>query len=502
MRFRLAQMRAWPLRRWSGSALIAVASLALALTSCAPATDVKPPATTPTTAIQPRLYATTEVKPAPGSTSVPRLSVASLDPARGATQWQVTLQSVFPLHAALPVVSGDTVFAMSDVVPATPGLASELSGVLSAFRASDGAPRWQATLGVLIASPVVANDELYTSALQYSDQGAQSKWVYALRTADGASIWKTQIPGGSGQNDSITLADGVLYIASNGICFDVCNNAYLLAVRASDGKLLWKDTISGNLNISAPTVDHGVVFITFPTTDNVSYGAQPELAAYDTATGATLWTRVLYSPLYRPSNAFFVADGGIVYVGMAIPLASDSSRPDHWAYTLAALDGRTGAIKWQVPTSLYPTIMAHDAQTLYVQTQTATDVGSVASQTLAAYQRADGKQQWHAGVPIESEVLGVQSGALFSVAINSDFSAPVRLQATSASDGAQRWQTALSVGYASRVAPIGGSLYAITGDTLYVVVNGMTLYAVATTDGHILWRQAFNSSVVDIQFVA
>lgn len=490
---------------WRRTVCAVSALIALALNGCAlDANSTPTPTATTTVAHQPHLYVTTSKRATPPSDGLPVRSVVSVAPGDGSVQWQVTDGALYPFHQASSKATGDALYLITDTSPTQPTDANEPSGFLSALRSSDGSTLWKAQLGAFISQPVVAHDTLYASAIQYTGQGAtisQSKWLYALHTTDGTQRWRTQIPGDFGPNDDITLVNGVLYVTSNEVCFDSCNGAYLFAVRASDGKLLWKNTISGNLNISAPTVDHGVVLLTFPSFDNVAYGAQPELAAYDAASGASLWSRILYTPLYRPSDALFIADGGIVYAGVATPLASDPTRPDHWAYTLAALDGHTGALTWQVPTSLYPTIVAHDAQTLYVQTQTATASGSVASQTLASYQRADGKELWHAGVPVDSQVLGVQGGVLLSVVSDFASKAPVRLLATSASDGGQRWQTTLGPGAASPPVPGVGAFYAITSDTLYIVINGTALYAVAPSDGHIRWRQTFDASVMDIQAV-
>ncbi|HET9109324.1 MAG TPA: PQQ-binding-like beta-propeller repeat protein, partial [Ktedonobacterales bacterium] len=324
-------------------------------------------------------------------------------------------------------------------------------------------------------------------------------WVYALHTSDGSRVWKMQIPGDFGLTDDVVLVHGVLYIASNQFCFDSCSAAYLFAVRASDGKLLWSQTISGNLTISAPTIDHGVVFLSVPTDDDL-YGGLREIMAYDAATGASLWSRVTYLEDSYVGARRFVAANGLVYTGLAKPVASGPYRPDLWTYALAALDGRTGAIRWQVPTDLYPFIVAHDNQALYVRTQTATAMGSVASQSLASYALSDGARHWQTPTDPQAQVMGLVNGVLYASIDSSSGSAPERMVAVDADNGVRRWQIQLAP------APgkgSGGSVagpFELTNGALYVVINGETLYALAPSDGHTMWRQTFDSAIVDLHY--
>jgi outer membrane protein assembly factor BamB len=444
----------------------------------------------------------THSQPSPPSSAPPAVHVAALAPGDGSTQWSLTPSTAYPFHQAVATAIGDTLYVMSDHLPANPNDTSTPTGALSAMRSSDGHTLWKAQLGLFISAPVVSNGILYSTAIQSSGQGSsatRSKWVYALHTSDGSHVWKAQLPGEFGLTDEVVLVGGVLYIASNQFCFDACSAAYLFAVRATDGKLLWEQTISGNLNISAPTVDHGVVFLSVPTVE-IPYGGLREIMAYDAASGASLWSRVTYLEDSYAGSHQFVAATGLVYTGLAKPVASDPYRPDRWAYALAALDGRTGATRWQVSTDLYPFIYAHDDQALYTQTQTATASGSVANQSLASYALSDGTRRWQTPTDPQAQVMGLVNGVLYENIDSITAGAPARMVALDTGNGMRRWQIQLAP------APGKGSVGTVTGpfelmnDALYVVVSGETLYALAPSDGHVMWRQTFDSAVVDLQY--
>lgn len=488
-------------RRWGSAVWVAGAVVALAVSGCAPMAG----STTPTAvAPQPRLYVTTHSQPSPASSAAPAVHIASLAPGDGSTRWQTTPDTAYPFHQTVATAIGDTLYVASDHLPSNPNDTSTPTGALSAVRASDGHTLWKAQLGAFISAPVMSNDILYSTAIQSSGQGSsatRSKWVYALHTSDGSKVWRIQLPGDFGLADEVTLADGTLYIASNQFCFDSCSAAYLFAVRASDGKLLWEQTISGNLNISAPTVDHGVVFLSVPTVDDL-YGGLREIVAYDAASGALLWSRVTYLENSDSEARTFVAANGLVYTGLAKPVVSDPYRPDHWTYALAAFDGRTGAPRWQVATDLYPFIVAHDDQALYVQTQTATAAGSVASQALASYALSDGSRRWQAQTDPTAQFMGMGNGALYSVIESQAADTPEQLVAMNASSGARRWQIQLAT-------PPGGGLRAggtgplkITSDALYMAVAGTKLYALAPADGHVIWRKTLDSAIINLQYVS
>ncbi|HET9111815.1 MAG TPA: PQQ-binding-like beta-propeller repeat protein [Ktedonobacterales bacterium] len=491
-------------RPWEWAVWVVVAAataVALMLSGCAPAARSTTPATSTR---QPRLYAMTRSQPSPTSSAAPTVHVAALAPDDGSTQWGVTPDTAYPFHQVVATALGDTLYVTSDHLPTNPNDTSTPTGALSAMRSSDGHALWKAQLGVFISAPVVSNGILYSTAIQSSGQGSsatRSKWVYALHTSDGSRVWKMQLPGDFGLTDDVVLVDGVLYIASNQFCFDSCSAAYLFAVRASDGKLLWKQTISGNLNVSAPTVDHGVVFLSVPTVDTL-YGGLRKIMAYDAATGASLWSRVTYLEDSYLGSRQFVAANGLVYTGLAKPVASDPYRPDHWTYALAALDGRTGAARWQVSTNLYPYIYAHDDQALYVQTQTATAMGSVKTQSLAAYALSDGTRHWQTPTDPQAQVAGLVDGVLYENIDSITAGVPARMDALDTGAGVRRWQIQLAAAPGTNAGGSRMGPFTLTNDALYVVINGETLYALAPSDGHVRWRQTFDSAVIDLQYAS
>lgn len=499
-----------PIRTMTSVVSVVIALIALALSGCGGLATGGASTHTATRPLQPRLYVTTtyrQTTPPPSADALPVTRLASLDPGDGSIRWQTPGYSMIPFLQARSGAAGDTVYLTSDTLskPKTPNDYPVASGYLRAMRSSDGHILWKAQVGMLTSAPVATDDAVYASAIVSSGQGktaTRGKWLYALRATDGGQRWKIELSGNDGITDDITLVNGVLYGTSNELCFDSCRAAFLFAVRASDGKLLWNASIPGNLNISTAEIDHGVLFVAVPSFDT-SYGETREIAAYDMASGAALWNRNTYIQGYNGAAApLFVAANGLIYTPLANPVASDPFRPDHWSYSLAALDGHTGALKWQKTTSLFPTIVAHDAQSLYVQTQTATAAGSEASRSLAAYTLADGSRNWQVDVNLNLEMITLQDGALYGLTL--DMNAPTKrqIEARSASTGALLWRTStLALSTASNFFPTSRSTAFLNG-ALYMALSADSVVALRPADGHVLWSKTFDGQIVGLQAVS
>ena len=452
-----------------------------------------------------RLYVTTYQRPPTMSATAPVISVNALASDTGTPAWHFTTPLIIGFHNALPTSDGARIYTVSDTLPTNPSDTSLLSGSLLAVRASDGKTIWKKQLGAFIASPVVADGVVYTSATQVSGQGSQgtqrkqTKEYYALRASDGQQLWRTQVAGDDGANASFALVNGVLYVSSNEICFDSCSYAFLLALRASDGKLLWKNTFSGNFTIPAPVVDAGVVYLNLPdmAPQDVAYGGQSDIVAFDAASGAQLWRRSIY--LSRSgAPAPIIALHGVVYTGLAVPLASDPFRPDHWSYSLVALDGHSGAERWHVPTALYPVIVATDSQALYVQTSAATASGSLAQQYLSAYS-VSGAERWR--VTTTATIFTASNGELLGMVSGDSPTVPAQVVALNAQTGATLWQSHVTAQVTNNNMGETAGAYVLTSDTLYIALTSRTLFAFNLSDGQAQWRQTLASQIIALQAV-
>lgn len=162
---------------------------------------------------------------------------------------------------------------------------------------------------------------------------------------------------------------GAAYL--KGRLFRGSNDGRLYALDAATGKQLWNvpvgDPAKGETFPAAPVAWNGEVFIGNAGGDN--YGVSGRMMAFDAATGARLWTRPLI-PSYGKARASwppktpghprggattwtsYTIDPktGLLYVptGNAAPDFLKSLRPGKnlYAYSVVALDTRTGAMRW------------------------------------------------------------------------------------------------------------------------------------------------------------
>jgi len=82
--------------------------------------------------------------------------------------------------------------------------------------------------------------------------GSNGGWVFAMNADTGALVWKRQVPDGGGINSSITVpGDGRVYAAvshaasrsTGGPCSgQQCTGPYVIALDQKDGSLVWKST--------------------------------------------------------------------------------------------------------------------------------------------------------------------------------------------------------------------------------------------------------------------
>lgn len=200
-------------------------------------------------------------------------------------------------------------------------------GIVHAFDAASGAPRWNfATALAIHASPVIASDgSLYI--------GGQDGIVH--RVLNGVAVWSAARVNTDVFSPALSPDESVLYVS-----FDI---SVLAAYNTSSGAVLWKVGRPGGFQ-SPPTVGFGLVFAS----------ARDVMYALNASTGAAVWS--FNTDMWIRDLA--LGPDGTLYV---------SSR-DGYIY---ALRWDTGAQKWKVfvPNKDLPCPLALGSDgTLYVGT--------------------------------------------------------------------------------------------------------------------------------------
>src|SRR6516162_7292408 len=174
------------------------------------------------------------------------------------------------------------------------------------------------TDGAYATTPVVMNGVVYVQDLD-SD-------VFAISLATGKVLWTHGYSSPNGGPDGVTVADGVVYAATNHAA---------VALNAATGAQLWSRTLIGNDHEGidmTPAYHHGSVYVSTvpvnPTVGEYLAGGKGVLWALNAATGAPEWSWDQVQDLwghpeinsggglwYAPS---FDAQGDI-YIGVANP---------------------------------------------------------------------------------------------------------------------------------------------------------------------------------------
>jgi outer membrane protein assembly factor BamB len=162
-----------------------------------------------------------------------------------------------------PLVADGVVYALTQ------------DGHLSALRASDGFTIWRVALHAtnLLSPLIVTGGVVYIGAFDGS--------IYALHASDGSVLWSHQ--GRAGELASITVAQGVIYLASYAGMNDI---ASITTLRASDGLVLWRHTPHVSARQLSPVVGDDLVLIALQ---------DGSIDALRASSGALRWHRAMNS---------------------------------------------------------------------------------------------------------------------------------------------------------------------------------------------------------------
>lgn len=240
-------------------------------------------------------------------------TVAALDTATGKRDWRYAIRAGDWLNK--PYLVGSMVFTVAQQVPGSPPGGS----VIVALDARSGALLWRVSLPGAIAGDLdIHTDRLYASVNTANVTGSAPGAIYALRTTDGAQVWRVASPA--------TLVAGP--VSDQTQVYAPTSLGSVFALRANDGALQWNQHISASGPLSALFANSTAVY--------VGDGAAT-MRALNKADGSVLWTRAI------PNTTTAIKP--IVYTPMdggALVLLFSTS-----PISLYALSPSDGAVVWE-----------------------------------------------------------------------------------------------------------------------------------------------------------
>jgi outer membrane protein assembly factor BamB len=295
--------------------------------------------------------------------------------------------------------------------------------------------RWAIDLPIPLNNPspgqaLIAKGRVFVTAGQW--QGPPCR-LYALDLETGRTLWGPVFTGGDGHRSSAAYEGGRVFVLTL--------TGDLTAWAAESGALLWHVNVGGIIDDSPLLAAHGHVY--------VNLGS--ELHALDELDGHLLWSQ----PIKAFTTGGPVADDSGVYVAED-PNYAYKFTPDGapvWSRVIDSFSGGGGRTPVLAGGRLYIP-MASDPPVI-LSADSGTPLGTFADGRMPA---SDGTTTVYS----EGMIFGAQT-----------------LVARDASTGGERW----------RFAGNGRLMTApmIVGDVVYVASWDGTLYALALSDGSLLW---------------
>lgn len=231
---------------------------------------------------------------------------------------------VFTL-AASPPVTADGVVYVAYTIPDATHIPRQDTTAVAALRVRDGLPLWRVP-AVNFTEPVAAADGVLIVS------NGSSRKLVGLRASDGATLWHSalfaeQVSSSAGWQLDLAPSGGVLYGINSGVAY---------ALRFADGRTLWQHPLPGGLVGTPPVADGTSVYV------GASDGS---VVALDADTGAIRWaayTSVTASPMvwHYPLATY----GGQLYVR-----ASDAQSVHSAVLRLNVVDGTDDGYALRLP---------------------------------------------------------------------------------------------------------------------------------------------------------
>jgi outer membrane protein assembly factor BamB len=388
-----------------------------------------------------------------------RLSAERSGASFGAARWSTSFKGAGRVLASPAVADGFVVSV-------------DLDGLVNTLRAEDGSPVWQVALGIDVhGSPAVTRGRVFVPtfgnkvvALNLADgstawtadlggsvlssptpvdgdivvgAGFPSRHVVRLSGTTGALVWQSPEVMQQFSNTSPAVGGGLVVVGSNG--------GRYYAFDAATGALRWDYVADGLVNLAAPIIVGGRVFM-------AGGGDSNRVHAVDAATGAAApgWPIDLPTPdpdvsgtvlgRHRAISSFAAVGGQLVLqtrLDQALDTNNDGVADDRLLREIiVSLDATTGQLLWQAPRGRSEVADPNDMPKFLVCPTPAafgTDGGSplIASastldSTIVLLDAATGSEAARvatAGTALASPVLA--NGRLYSVAGNGTIEALV-----------------------------------------------------------------------------
>jgi len=262
-------------------------------------------------------------------------TVTAINATTGALLWQTQYtaspNSGFSEVAVSP--DGSTVFAAAAAEPTGGG---PFGALIVAFSAATGSILWTAGQGD--GSPV---DSLAVSPDGSVVFTTGSAGTIAYDAATGTALWTA----GGGLSVAVAPDGSAVYVASSVPVTQKRSASLTIAYDAATGTTLWASRFNvpkgtSGADAVAASPDGTAVFVTGETTAAGQIHPQVSTVAYNAATGARMWARIVHATSIESAIAAS-PDGSTVYV-----LNSANTSSGGTAYATEAYAAANGAIRW------------------------------------------------------------------------------------------------------------------------------------------------------------
>ncbi|MGZ3664308.1 MAG: outer membrane protein assembly factor BamB family protein [Ktedonobacterales bacterium] len=453
--------------------------------------------TTPPAHTTPGVFVLTMTRPSGAHPGPAYTTLSFVAPDTGKVRWQHREESN-PFDpqgdADGPVVADGVVYMVGGTNTTSTDMAHPPSGMLLALRASDGQQLWRNDVGAFASQPVVDGDTIYITAHHVVKNSGPSKTIYALNRGDGSVRWKTEITDTGTLMDALALSHGRLFLSASQICFDYCSAAYLFALDSANGHVVWRHAYEGgNVTILPPVVDGDAVYARIESSD-------VGLHALSTADGHQLW-QDLANSLFSSGKDYLVR-GGMVYTDKVTEWA-EAAHFTPVKYAMVALDGMTGAPRWQTPTDLYPMVLAVEGDRVIIRSEAPNPHASRSTSqyldVISALRVSDGKRLWS----VQQDAYGgnaVSAGAVLYITLPPTTLPPTpdggqqAIAALRTADGSVLWRQPVNLANPPSGSRVNNLGIVYPAGNLICIFSGGILYGMRTTDGHTLWSANLSPS--------
>jgi len=328
---------------------------------------------------------------------------------------------------------------------------SSTTGVVTALRTHDGEILWHHAGGKAgEGSVTIVDGVIYLAPLYPSGSNTSTVTIEALRARDGSQLWIRTLPTDSPSTFQFTVVNNVVYVESEIEKMD--------ALRASDGSSLWSYTPHVPV-IALPSIANGIAYVV--TQNN-------RVSALRVSDGLPLWTYRSPIPIepFSPIEA-----NGMLYLSV--------QNGD-----IVVLHANTGVLLWRYTSSnpalnVYPHFLIANG-IIYALTQDG---------HLFTLRASDGSTIWRVSLNTTDMLLPltIVGGEIYITTLDGS------VDALCESSGTVLWHYQGGGGPAS-ITVVQGVLY----PTFYATNGIYTITVLRAGDGSVLWRYSPRVAVMQI----